>query len=235
MDATSGPVLAGELDPAVFEEIRSTSLVDEAQRQVRELIFAGRLRPGAPLKDSVLAAQMGISRSPVREALRLLEQSGLVEKTANRSYRITLLAAEDIPELGLLRLADEVLAVGTIVHNRYPVDGLQDAVAELHHAGTNRDLAAAADARFHRAVVELARLPRLTARYREITDQIRLALLASPIEIWGRDDAIVENHTMLVDALEEATRSGDARRVAKMWEVHVLGGMSVPDILEPLE
>ncbi|TPW74008.1 GntR family transcriptional regulator [Schumannella soli] len=218
----------------IFESITTTSLVDRAHGQIRALIVAGKLRPGEPLKDSVLAEQMGISRSPVREALRRLEQSGLVEKSANRSYRISLLAAEDIPELASLRLADETLAVRTIVQHRYSIDSLAEHVAQLTAATGDPAAAAAADAAFHRAVVGLARLPRLAARYDDLTDQIRLALLASDIETWGRGEMLVENHTMLVDALTEALETGDARRVVRMWEVHVLGGMTAFDILDPL-
>ncbi|TPW78312.1 GntR family transcriptional regulator [Schumannella sp. 10F1B-5-1] len=219
---------------ALFESITTTSLVDRAHSQIRALIIAGRLAPGEPLKDSVLAEQMGISRSPVREALRRLEQSGLVEKSANRSYRISLLAADDIPELAALRLADETLAVRTIVHGRTPLEPLEPYIAALVAAMGDAQAAAAADAAFHRAVVGLAGLPRLTARYDDLTDQIRLALLASDIETWGRGEMLVENHTMLVDALREALETGDARRVVRMWEVHVLAGMTADGILEPL-
>ncbi len=211
-----------------------TSLVDQAHRQIRESILDGRLRPGERFKDSVFASQKGISRSPVREALRLLEQSGLVEKSANRSYRITRLAPEDIPELAALRLADETLAVRLIVHNRYTVDALRANVSELHAAIDDPIAAADADARFHRRVVELAGLPRLTARYSELTDQIRLARLARPTDSWDRGEALAANHTMLLDALTRALDSGDARQVVKMWEVHVLGGMAASDVLEQL-
>lgn len=230
----SEPIVDAEAT-AIFESIRPLSLVDEAYRQIREQILAGALRPGAALKDSLLAQQMGISRSPVREALRLLEQSGLVEKFANRSYRISLLAPEDIPELAGLRIADEVLAVRTIVHHRYPIDALDSYIEALQAATTSDSrAAAAADAAFHRAVVDLARMPRLSSRYADLTDQIRLVLLASDIEYWGRGEALVENHSMLVDALRDAIKSGDPRLVVKMWEVHVLGGMMLRDLLEPL-
>jgi len=217
-----------------FQPIRTLSLVDEAHRQIRSLILAGQLRPGEPLKDSVLAEQMGVSRSPVREALRLLEQSGLVEKSANRSYRISILAAQDIPELAALRAADEGIAVRTIVQNKIPIDLLEDSLNRLRRAEGDVVATAAADASFHADVVALARLPRLSARYEGLTDQIRLALLTGDVEGWGSGDQLIENHVILVDALRAAIASGDAGPVVRLWESHVFIGMSVPGILDPL-
>jgi DNA-binding GntR family transcriptional regulator len=217
-----------------FKPIRPASLVDEAHRQIRSLILAGRLKPGEALKDSVLADQMGISRSPVREALRLLEQSGLVEKSANKSYRISVLAADDVPELAALRAADEVIAVRTIVHNRISVDSLDTAIERLRKAEGDVVATAAADAAFHADVVALAGLARLSARYSGLIDQIRLMLLVGEVEGWGTSDRMTENHVVLLDALREAVRSGDARPVVAVWEDHVLRGMTVPDILDPL-
>jgi DNA-binding GntR family transcriptional regulator len=217
-----------------FQPIRTASLVDEAHRQIRSLILAGRLKPGEALKDSVLAEQMGISRSPVREALRLLEQSGLVEKSANKSYRISVLAADDVPELASLRAADEVIAVRTIVHNRISVAGLDLAIERLRKAEGDVVATAAADAAFHADVVALAGLPRLSARYSGLIDQVRLVLLAGEVEGWGGSDRMTENHIVLLDALRAAVASGSAREVVRIWEDHVLSGMTVPDILDPL-
>jgi DNA-binding GntR family transcriptional regulator len=161
-----------------FEVVRASSLVDEVYRQIRSRILAGDFPPGSPLRDSVLAGQMGTSRSPVREALRSLEQSGLVEKTANRSYRLATFDAEDVPELALLRAADETLAVQRIVQQRSSLDTIEAQLARVRAAGDDIAEQAAADAGFHAAVVDLAGLPRLSARYADLTDQIRLVLLA---------------------------------------------------------
>ncbi|SDH57150.1 GntR family transcriptional regulator [Agrococcus jejuensis] len=217
-----------------LERIQVGSLVEEARRQIRRSILAGHLRPGERLKDSVLAEQMGISRSPVREALRLLEQSGLVEKTANRSYRIPTFAPEDIRELAALRAADEILAVRTILRERPPLDSLDAAIEELRGSAGDITKAAAADIGFHRAVVRLAGLPRLVERYETIVDQIRLVLLAGEIEIWGRDERIVQNHTRLLRALQAAYDGGDQLELLREWEFHVVAGMTAPAVLDPL-
>jgi DNA-binding GntR family transcriptional regulator len=224
------------LEPMVvtggFEPIRTASLVDEAHRQIRAQVLNGELRPGDPLRDSVLAEQMGISRSPVREALRLLEQSGLVEKAANRSYRISLPAAADVPELAALRAADEVLAVRFIVKNRSSLTSLDAVIQRLRDAEDAVE-AAAADAAFHAEAVALAGLPRLSARYADLTDQIRLVLMAGGLEQEQYGDQLVENHVELRDALQGAIDSGSTRELVPLWESHVLAGMAAPQLFEP--
>jgi DNA-binding GntR family transcriptional regulator len=213
--------------------VRAPSLVDEAERLIRLRILGGELPPGSPLRDSVLADQMGISRSPVREALRILEQAGLVEKTANRSYRISDIAAADVPELAALRLSDEIVSVRMIVQRAPSLDPLDAAVERLRHPGTTPLDIAAADAAFHAAVVDLAGLPRLSARFADLTDQIRLVLLSGGLERTSDDRILAERHVVLVDALREAIASGDAEPAIRLWESHVLSGMNVPDLFTP--
>lgn len=220
--------------PASLSPIQASSLADEAYRQIKALILGGQLPPGAPLKDSVLADEMGISRSPVREALRLLEHSGLVEKSANRSYRISVLAADEVPELARLRCADEVMAVRTIVQGRIPVDALDGHLEAIRQAEGDPEAGADADAAFHAAVVRLAGLPRLTTRYAGLTDQIRLVLLTGDVSSWGSGGVLVETHTALAVALRDAVRTGDARDVVRAWEAHIFAGMGVPGLLDPL-
>lgn len=219
---------------AGFQPIRPASLVEAALGQIRLSILQGDLAPGSALRDSVLAEQMGISRSPVREALRLLEQSGLVEKSANRSYRISDLAAADVPELATLRLADETVAIRTIVQQRLPIDSLEAALERLRAPVASSLEMAAADAAFHTAVVELAGMPRLTARYADLTDQIRLVLLGGDLAETTTSDIMAERHRVLLDELAHAIEHGDALPVVRAWEHHVLHGMQAPDLLDPL-
>jgi len=71
---------------------RASAFVDEAFALLGEAIVDGRLRPGDHLRDVELAAQMGISRTPVREALQRLERLGLIEVAPNRYTRVTALS-----------------------------------------------------------------------------------------------------------------------------------------------
>jgi len=214
--------------PTGFEVIRAPSLVDEAYRQIRAQILQGGFRAGDPLRDSSLAEQMGTSRSPVREALRLLEQSGLVEKFANRSYRIATIDKSDVPELARLRASDEILAIERIVEQRSPLDTVQTQLDRVRAVGEDIAEQAAADAAFHAAVVDLAGLPRLSARYADLTDQIRLVLLVHGLEHGSDVESSVREHTRLLMLLRAAVDSGECDELRAEWQAHVFAGLSVP-------
>ncbi len=110
---------------ATFTPIRPGVLATEVRKQIRSRILDGTVRPGEPLKDSVLAASMGVSRSPVREALQMLEQAGLLEKTPNKSYVVKTFTDRDMEEVAMLRIAYETLAVQWLVEHKTSVADLE--------------------------------------------------------------------------------------------------------------
>lgn len=83
--------------------IRHTSLMEEAVRLLREAILTGRLAPGTHLRQLELAAQMGISRTPLREALRKLEQEGLITVLPRGRPRVALLDLDEAVQLYEIR------------------------------------------------------------------------------------------------------------------------------------
>jgi DNA-binding GntR family transcriptional regulator len=211
------------VETAGFAPITATSLVEESHRQIKAQILSGELAAGEPLKDSVLAQKMGVSRSPVREALRLLEQTGLVQKSNNRSYLVADISKqEDLEELALLRLADEGLAVQVIVERRLAIDTLEPALEAIRARGADPVASAQADTDFHTAVVALAGLPRLTARYAGLTDQIRLMLITSSASNMMQLPMLWENHRALYDALATAVETGDPGPALATWRQHIL-------------
>lgn len=115
---------------------RASALVDEAYRSLGEAIVDGRLRPGDRLRDVELASLMGISRTPVREALQRLERIGLVEVAANRYTRVAALsdrARTDMREYaahtiaGVMHVALHRATDEEIVEILALVDALRDA------------------------------------------------------------------------------------------------------------
>src|SRR5580765_7999038 len=87
------------------------TLVEVAEHRLRDAILRGALQPGEKIVEEQLCADFGISRAPLREALRLLGQQGLVEHLPRRGVRVTQLSARDIDELFTLRDALEQFAV----------------------------------------------------------------------------------------------------------------------------
>lgn len=124
-----------------------------AYRTVRAAILHGELAPGASFSQVQLAAQLGVSRTPLREALRLLQNEGLVQADYNRRVRVAPLSVEDLEQLYTMRIALEPLAVGMSVSRLTAPElaSLDDALEEINRAGTARDLAAGREAhrRFH--------------------------------------------------------------------------------------
>ena len=72
-------------------------------RILRTEIFSGRLKPGEPMPERLLAEQLGVSRTPVREALFTLQSEGLVELTPNRGATVRMITAQDIVRIYSLR------------------------------------------------------------------------------------------------------------------------------------
>ena len=85
--------------------------VPEVYARLRRDILTGAMRSGTPFSQVKLAAQLGVSRTPLREALRLLEREGLVESAPNRMTRVPQIRAEDIDDLYGTRILVECLAL----------------------------------------------------------------------------------------------------------------------------
>ena len=101
------------------------------QEQIRELIVDGTIRPGQPLREQELEQRFGTSRSPIREALRLLEVSGLVTHVQRKGFRVTLYTETQIRHLYLLRAELEAYSL----RQAAGAEDLSPLVAELrrHH------------------------------------------------------------------------------------------------------
>ncbi|MGB3431296.1 GntR family transcriptional regulator [Achromobacter sp.] len=110
------------------------------QEQIRELIVDGTIRPGQPLREQELEQRFGTSRSPIREALRLLELSGLVTHIQRKGFRVTLYTEAQIRHLYLLRAELEAYCLRQAAE----VDDLAPLLAELrgHDAAIGAALAA---------------------------------------------------------------------------------------------
>ena len=149
------------LDPVLG--LHAPSLVEVATRQLREEILSGALQPGARLVEEQVVARFSISRPPLREALRVLAQQGLVEHVPRRGARVTELSPTDVEQLFGIRLALEVHAVRTTFPMDPPPDDarlarLQGCLDQMRVAERDSDELTKDDAHraFHAEVVALA-------------------------------------------------------------------------------
>ncbi|OCX58106.1 GntR family transcriptional regulator [Thioclava sp. SK-1] len=144
---------------------KAVSLTDQAYAQLREDIITCTLRPGTDIGEQELAARLSMSKTPVREALARLTLEGLVEAFPRRGYRITPVTVKDITDIFTVRKALESVAA-ELAALRMTDEELEtlEALAKKTY-GQDRTLPVlefvAANNRFHAAIAQGARVPRL--------------------------------------------------------------------------
>lgn len=153
--------------------------VDRAHHALRRLIVQGNLRAGDRLSQVELARKLGVSRGPLREALRILQREGFIEQESQHRARVTAFSDEDLDELYAMRISLEALAIGLAVprmteHDFQRIDQLLQEMDDAVRTG-DVDKWERPHEEFHRALVhpsgsrierELASLSDHAKRYR---------------------------------------------------------------------
>lgn len=202
---------------------------DAVIAQLRRLIVEGALPPGAKLTVAALAARLGVSATPLRAALRLLEGEGLVESHPHRGARIRVLAPQDIRNLYRLRAAVLGLLVPDVVRHVSDADleslAAIDARFQAAARADHGPAAMAANEDFHRSLLALARNPdaaAVMARSWALVEALRFRLGFGP----GRLARSVESHRALLAAL----RARDASKATALMVASSDNAMA--DLLE---
>jgi len=194
------------------------SNVDVAVDALRAAILDGRLPPGQRLKEIPLAEQLGISRGPIREALRLLERDGLVELIPNRGALVPEVKALDVLEVYALRASLGSLALQKLMlENRFPEAELEHDLERLRAAVGKGDARQAADAdlAYQSTIIAASGLPRATREWDRLTWQVRAFLTALDI---GYEDKLAR-FLAEDEALHAAIARRDAREAERLWRI----------------
>ena len=199
-------------------EIANVPLGERIADQLREMILDGALEPGAPLVEVSLAAELGVSRAPVREGLRILGLDGLVETVPYRGTTVRGLQRRDVEELHHIRTLHEGFAIRRIVATgRYrDVDALYACCDRMAASGGDPSALNRLDEQFHTALVELADHAMLSSFWRTIAMQVRRVMAMSNRRI-ADPRVIAPNHRAIVDAIA----AGAADRAVALLEAHV--------------
>lgn len=214
-----------------LNSIRVSGLVEQVRAELRAAILSGRIRPGAAMQDSVVAADLQVSRAPVREAMRLLEESGLLVKVPNRPYQVTQFSAEDYVDLASLRTALEELATRLAVGRDLDLAEPRRALDRMRVAAGSEAGALeliSADRAFHEALVNVAGNAQLNAAYSRVRDQIELAMLTRIDADRQPLEGIHERHVGLFELYLDAVATGDPRSYFPVLEEHIAAGIGVP-------
>jgi len=198
-----------------------TSLVEMAANRVRDSILSGTLRPGDKIVEEDLCAGLGISRGPLREALRLLTQQGLVEHLPRRGSRVVEWSTADIVQLFELRGVLERHAVESAFPLADPLEALEPVRAALGTMRAARGSLERDDAHraFHAAVVGLADNRQLDIALSPILVKLQLPMARNLREEARRRDTVQEGvarHQELLQALE----SNDRELIVKALQEH---------------
>jgi DNA-binding GntR family transcriptional regulator len=190
----------------------------EAYHFLRDQILCGELTGNSRLNPAEIADRLGISRMPVREALRQLDAEGLITMRPNRAAFVSNLSAAEVEELFEIRTVLEVMAVGYAVRNL-----TEDSLAELIALKDRMDRArhdkfewVKRHEDFHQAICNIGPRKRLAREVRRIRHAIRPYLLAY-MKIFDRVEMPGLEHSSLIDALA----SRDLKRAEEEMRQHV--------------
>ncbi len=202
-----------------------TTLTTDAFDRLKRAILDGHFPPGTRLVESHLAEAFGISRAPIREALRQLKQEGLVIYVVHRGYFVPQFNLDDLEELFLLRTALEKLAVRLAIacmslQEFAKLEGIVRRMESLHCKDAGRSLATDLDVSFHKHICKMSHSKRLLNMWSNMADQITLAILASN-RSFPTPVGFAEGHRQILEAL----RSRELDRAEAAIEQHILYGL----------
>jgi DNA-binding GntR family transcriptional regulator len=198
-----------------------------AYAELRRRIVSGAMEQGSVLSQAKLAQEIGVSTTPLREALRQLAAEGLVELKSHSDARVAALTADEARHLYAIRESLDPLAAGLAAESRTPSDvsRIEAALAQLQPLRTAGDLAAlAAHREFHRAIYTAAANPLLTGILEGLWDK------ADRYRQIGLQSGKVTNEELLRVQDEhcriaEAVVAGDAERAREAMHRHVAGSL----------
>ncbi|RFU48372.1 GntR family transcriptional regulator [Paraburkholderia sp. DHOC27] len=197
------------------------NLRERVVERVRAEIVSGRTAPGAVYSVPGLATEMGVSTTPVREALLELTRRGLLVAMRNRGFRVEPLSVDALDDLFTMRELLERFALETLARqglkDRAPLDARADDVAQAVEAG---DVPAylAADRAFHEALVAQAGNPLLTKMVMQLRDDMRLYGIESAEGLERQKDSVQEHYQLVDYACKQ-----DVDAIGELISRHILG------------
>jgi DNA-binding GntR family transcriptional regulator len=199
--------------------VRPPTAQEAVLAEVRRLLVTGELAPGTPVRQEALAERLGVSRVPLREALKVLEGEGHVVYLPRRGYVVAELSVDDLVEVYRMRELLEAEAIRTAVPRLGAQDlaALEAAAREVDEAGRAGDLAevTAGNRRFHFLLFDAAGMPRLSRTLRQLwdaTDVYRAVYFAAP----ANRSRVAHEHADLIAAV----RAGDAEGAVAAQAAH---------------
>jgi phosphonate utilization transcriptional regulator len=201
--------------------VQSTSLSLLVQQEIMRLILSGEIASGEWLNESALSQRFGVSRGPVREAFRSLEEMGFLRQEKNIGAFVREITAGEADQIYELRevldalIARKAAALATpeqIAMLRATLDDMNRAVAEMDVA-TYYPI----NLRFHDLLAQYAGNAKLTAIYRRLMNELHIFRLRGLGKIGGLQKSLHEHRAIL-----KAIEAGDAEAAGQTAKAHVI-------------
>lgn len=202
--------------------LQSSSLANVVQQEIERAILAGEYPPGSKLLETALAQTMGVSRGPVREAFRMLEEAGLVRTEKNRGVFVRDIPIDEAIEIFDLRAAmDEMVGRQLAVHIKpaelKEMHGLVEAMEKAVKA-QDADAYHLLNLKFHDRLVELTGNRKLTAIYRKLIKELSLFRRLNLA-----DGSLMPLSASEHRAILKAIATGDPAIAGRKMSEHVMG------------
>jgi phosphonate utilization transcriptional regulator len=205
-----------------FELLREHSLSNLVEREIERQIISGELESGAKLTEAGIAGQLRVSRGPVREALRSLEQAGLLVNEKNRGMSVRQISIDEAGHIYEVRAALDGL-IGRLAAARITkvqLKKLKEIIKEMKAAASKDDVVAyfPLNIAFHELLVLATHNPSLAMNYRRIINELTLFRRATLEKNISNIQVSTKNHEQIVKAIE----AGDADLSEKLLFDHVM-------------
>lgn len=189
--------------------VQIPTVVEEVVKGIRAMIMSAAFRPGERLIEEPLAEHFGVSRPPIREALRVLQRDGIVTSIPRKGFIVIPISADDVREIYELRwiLERSALEAAMPITDEVRLDPLRAAIERMSDdsAQTDPDEMLSANSAFHIALVDLAGNSRLSAAYSTIATQLQMCMamnLRFRRELYGDPREAVRRHQVLYDLIK---------------------------------
>lgn len=201
--------------------LQTNSLTNVVQQEIERAILQGEFAPGTKLIEANLAQRMGVSRGPVREAFRMLEEAGLVRTEKNRGVFVRDIPIEEAVEIFDLRAAMDELVGRRLAQDITPaqlkeIRGLVDAMEKAVKAEDARQYHLL-NLKFHDRLVEMAGNSKLTAIYRKLIKELSLFRRLNLADGWLLPISASEHRQII-----KAIAAGDPEAAGRAMFDHVI-------------
>ncbi len=196
------------------------SLVDRVAELLREDIVHGRIKPGEKITEVALARRLGISRNPIREAVRRLEGAGLLVNHPRRGRFVREIGREEADDIFFFRASIERSSIHRVARSRKSEDlaSLRGVLKAMHGAAKRGDTAEtfAQDVKFHRTICEISGSRRALRAFDEIYIELKMLL-----RMVGTSFTTLEHTAATHDLLLEAIEAGDGAAAERAMQKHI--------------